>query len=194
MGSRIAAHFSNAGVPALLLDVPGSPNRNAAALKGIQNVPKQRPAGFFTDDKAALIEAGNFDDDLSKISGCDWIIEAIVENLEPSASCGAKWKPRASPGRFSPPIPAAFRLRKFAEGFPPEFRRHFLGTHFFNPPRYLHLMELIPGPETDRRAFSPTWNNSPIGASAKAWCAPKTLRTSSPIASAAFLAAPSPKP
>src|SRR5579863_7265293 len=82
MGSRIAAHFANAGVPALLLDVPGNPIRNAPALQGIQNALKQKPGGFFTDEKAALIQAGNFDDDLDKIAGCDWVIEAIVENLD----------------------------------------------------------------------------------------------------------------
>ncbi len=82
MGSRIAAHFANAGVPALLLDVAGQPNRNAPALEGIQNALKQRPGGFFTDDRAALVKPGNFDDDLAKLADCDWIIEAIVENLE----------------------------------------------------------------------------------------------------------------
>src|ERR1700704_1019261 len=85
MGSRIAAHFANAGIPALLLDivVPGQPNRNAAALKGIEGAVKQRPVGFFTDDKVALVQPGNFEDDLDKIGDCDWVIEAIVESLEP---------------------------------------------------------------------------------------------------------------
>src|SRR5260370_16205941 len=84
MGSRIAAHFANAGVPSLLLDVvlSNQPNRNAAALKGIENAMKQRPGGFFTDEKAALIQPGNFEDDLHRLAECDWIVEAIVENLD----------------------------------------------------------------------------------------------------------------
>src|SRR5580692_2289616 len=82
MGSRIAAHFANAGIPALLLDVAGQPNRSGPALQGIQNALKLRPGAFFADDKPALVQAGNFDDDLDKLSTCDWIIEAIVENLD----------------------------------------------------------------------------------------------------------------
>src|SRR5580658_2780112 len=84
MGARIAAHFANAGVPALLLDivVPGQANRNAAAIKGIENASKQRPGGFFTDDKIALIQPGNFEDDLQRVAECDWIVEAVIENLE----------------------------------------------------------------------------------------------------------------
>src|ERR1700744_1773221 len=82
MGARIAAHFANAGVPSLLLDVAGQPNRNAPALQGIQNALKHRPGGFFTPEKAALVEAGNFEDHLDKLAACDWIIEAIVENLD----------------------------------------------------------------------------------------------------------------
>src|SRR5437879_12865041 len=76
IGSRIAAHFANAGVPALLLDVviPGQANRNAAALKGIENAVKQRPGGFFADDKVALVQPGNFEDHLDQIAECDWIV------------------------------------------------------------------------------------------------------------------------
>src|SRR5579862_2280305 len=82
MGSRIAAHFANAGIPSLLLDIAGQPNRNGPALQGIQTALKQKPAAFFTEEKAALVQAGNFEDDLEKVKDCDWIIEAIVENLE----------------------------------------------------------------------------------------------------------------
>src|SRR5437879_9050825 len=84
MGSRSAAHFANAGVPALLLDiiVPGQPNRNAAALKGIDTATRQKPGAFFTPQAAGLITPGNFEDDLAAIRDCDWIIEAVAENLE----------------------------------------------------------------------------------------------------------------
>ncbi len=148
MGSRIAAHFANAGVPSLLLDVAGQPNRNAPALQGIQNALRQRPAGFFVDDKAALVQAGNFDDDLDKLAQCDWIIEAIVENLDAKRALWRKVDAARRPGTILSTNTSGIPLAKISEGFSPEFRTHFLGTHFFNPPRYLHLMELIPGPDT----------------------------------------------
>jgi 3-hydroxyacyl-CoA dehydrogenase len=149
MGSRIAAHFANAGIPALLLDVPGQPQRNAPALQGIQNALKQRPGAFFTDDKAALVEPGNFDDDLAKLADCDWIIEAIVENVEAKRALWRKVEAARKPEALLSSNTSGIPLASISEGFSPGFRRHFLGTHFFNPPRYLHLMELIPGPETD---------------------------------------------
>jgi 3-hydroxyacyl-CoA dehydrogenase len=149
MGSRIAAHFANAGVPVLLLDVPGQPDRNAPALKGIQNALKQRPGGFFTDDNAARVEAGNFDDDLEKLANCDWIVEAIVENLDAKRALWTKVEAARKLDAILSTNTSGIPLASIAEGFSPDFRRHFLGTHFFNPPRYLHLMELIPGPETE---------------------------------------------
>src|ERR1700682_2549782 len=84
MGSRIAAHFANAGVPALLLDivVPNQPNRNAAALKGLDAAMKLKPAALFAQPAASLITPGNFEDNLADIRGCDWIVEAVAENLE----------------------------------------------------------------------------------------------------------------
>jgi 3-hydroxyacyl-CoA dehydrogenase len=151
MGSRIAAHFANAGVPALLLDVAGDSNRNAPALQGIQNALKLKPAGFFVEDRAALIEPGNFDDDLGKISACDWVIEAIVENLDAKRALWRKVEAACKSGAILSTNTSGIPLAKIAESFSPGFRHHFLGTHFFNPPRYLHLMELIPGPETDPR-------------------------------------------
>src|SRR5580704_5718658 len=83
MGSRIAAHFANAGVPSLLLDIvlPNQPHRNAAALKGIENAAKQKPGGFFTESAMSLVKPGNFDDNLDDIADCDWIIEAVTEDL-----------------------------------------------------------------------------------------------------------------
>ena len=149
MGSRIAAHFANAGVPSLLLDVAGQPNRNAPALQGLQNALKLRPGGFFTDDKAALVQPGNFEDDLDKLSECDWIIEAIVENLDAKRTLWRKVEAARKGGTVLSTNTSGIPLAKISEGFPADFRTHFLGTHFFNPPRYLHLMELIPGPETD---------------------------------------------
>lgn len=151
MGSRIAAHFANAGIPAVLLDIvlPNQPNRNAAALKGIENAAKQKPGGFFTDSAITLVQPGNFEDDLGRLTACDWIVEAVVENLELKRDLWARVDRVRKPGAILSTNTSGIPLEKIAEGFSSDFRRHFLGTHFFNPPRYLHLLELIPGPETD---------------------------------------------
>jgi len=156
MGSRIAAHFANAGIPSLLLDivVPNQPNRNAAALKGIENALKQRPGGFFTDEKAALIQPGNLEDDLHQLAECDWIIEAIVENLDAKRDLWHKVETIRKPDAILSTNTSGIPLAQISAGFSPVFRRHFLGTHFFNPPRYLHLMELIPGQETDAEVLA----------------------------------------
>jgi 3-hydroxyacyl-CoA dehydrogenase len=154
MGSRIAAHFANAGIPALLLDIAGQPNRNAPALQGIQNALKLKPAGFFIEEKAALVQAGNFEDDLDKLADCDWVIEAIVENLDAKRALWRKVDAARKLGAILSTNTSGIPLANISEGFSPEFRRHFLGTHFFNPPRYLHLMELIPGPETDPKVMA----------------------------------------
>lgn len=149
MGSRIAAHFANIGIPSFLLDLPGAADRNRPALQGLQNAFKQRPGGFFTDERAALVQAGNFEDDLENLAECDWIIEAIVEDLDAKRTLWQKVDAARNSTAILSTNTSGIPLSKISEGFSPQFRRHFLGTHFFNPPRYLHLMELIPGPETD---------------------------------------------
>jgi 3-hydroxyacyl-CoA dehydrogenase len=151
MGSRIAAHFANAGIPSMLLDLasPQSPDRSALARSGIAAALKQKPGAFFTTAAADLIEPGNFDDDLSRINDCDWVIEAVSENL---AVKRALWI-RVNEFRASHAIlstnTSGILISEISRGFPDNFQRKFLGTHFFNPPRYLHLLELIPGPLTD---------------------------------------------
>ena len=150
MGSRIAAHFANAGIPALLLDIvlPNQPNRNAAALAGLDTALKQKPAAFFTPETKSLVTPGNFEDDLGKIKDCDWVVEAVTENLEIKRSLLQKVIKLRKPGSIFSTNTSGIPLTSIAEGFPTEFRQHFLGAHFFNPPRYLHLLEMIPGPET----------------------------------------------
>jgi 3-hydroxyacyl-CoA dehydrogenase len=150
MGSRIAAHFANAGVPALLLDVvlPDQPNRNAAAMKGIETAAKGRPGAFFIEDAIRLVAPGNFEDDLHRIADCDWIIEAVTENLEIKRELWRKVEKLRRADSIVSTNTSGIPLAQIAEGFSSEFRQHFLGTHFFNPPRYLHLLEVIPGPET----------------------------------------------
>src|SRR5882724_4632501 len=150
MGSRIAAHFANAGVPALLLDivVPDQPDRNSAALKGLDTALKQKPAAFFTPAAAGLIQTGNFEDNLAAIRDCDWILEAVAENLDIKRNLLAKVEALCAPGAIVSTNTSGIPLARIAEGFGEELRRHFLGAHFFNPPRYLHLVEVIPGPAT----------------------------------------------
>ena len=148
MGARIAAHFANAGIPSVLLDLPSQPNRNAAALKGIENAAKQRPGGFFVNESASLITPGNFEDDLEKVKDCDWIIEAVAENLTIKRDLWKKVELHRKPTAIVSTNTSGIPLHKIAEGFSVGFRKHFLGTHFFNPPRYMHLVELIPLPDT----------------------------------------------
>ena len=150
MGARIAGHLANAGFPVDLLDIviPGQPNRNAAALNGLESAAKQRPAAFFTAGVRTLIAPGNFDDDLARLSACDWIIEAVTEQLDVKRDLLAKVAAVRTPGTILSTNTSGIPLARISEGWEPELRRHFLGTHFFNPPRYLHLVEIIPGHDT----------------------------------------------
>src|SRR6476646_8463605 len=150
MGSRIAAHFANAGVPVLLLDIvlPNQPNRSAAALKGLDTAMKHKPGAFFTPEAAGLITPGNFEDSLGDIRACDWIIEAVAENLEIKRNLLGKVEALRTPGTILSTNTSGIPLSRISQGFGEELHRHFLGTHFFNPPRYLHLVEVIPGPAT----------------------------------------------
>ena len=144
MGSRIAAHFANAGIPSLLLDLTSE-----AARKGIEAAVKQKPGGFFIDAEAARITAGSIEPDHGKVADCDWVIEAVTENLEIKRVLWRKVEALCRPDAILSTNTSGIPLRQIADGFSTGFRRRFLGTHFFNPPRYLHLLEVIPGPETD---------------------------------------------
>ena len=144
MGSRIAAHFANAGIPSLLLDLTVE-----AARKGLETAARQRPGGFFVDSFAALITPGSFEANLPEVAGCDWILEAVTENLDIKRQLWSKVEALCRPDSILSTNTSGIPLRHIAEGFSAGFRRHFLGTHFFNPPRYLHLLEVIPGPATD---------------------------------------------
>jgi 3-hydroxyacyl-CoA dehydrogenase len=150
MGSRIAAHFANAGFAVDLLDIvlPGVPGRNRAALGGIENAAKQRPVAFFTGAAKGLITPGNFEDDLGRVGRCEWIVEAVAEDLEIKRSLWRRVAAVRAPGSIVSTNTSGIPLARISEGFPSEFRQHFLGTHFFNPPRYLHLAEVIAGEET----------------------------------------------
>jgi 3-hydroxyacyl-CoA dehydrogenase len=151
MGARIAAHFANAGVPALLLDIvlPNQADRNAAARSGIEKAAKQKPGAFFAASASVLIKPGNFEDHLSEIAGCDWVIEAVTEDLAIKRDLWKRVDAVRKPDAILSTNTSGIPLACITEGFSADFRRRFLGTHFFNPPRYLHLLEMIPGAETD---------------------------------------------
>ncbi len=158
MGSRIAAHLANAGVPTYLLDIvpPGTDakSRNAVALSGLEGAKKSKPAAFFDRSLAHLVTVGNFEDDLAKLEECDWIIEAVVENLEIKRGLLKKVEAVRRPGTFITTNTSGLPVRSISEGFSEDFRRHWFGTHFFNPPRYMRLLEIIATADTDPEAIT----------------------------------------
>src|SRR5579871_6514965 len=157
MGARISAHLANAGVPSFLLDmVPpdaDGPARNRIAQAGLDAVKKSKPAAFFEPALSRFITIGNFDDNLNFLSQCDWIIEAVVENLDIKRSLLKKVDGVRRPGTIITTNTSGLPVASIAEGMPEDFRRHWFGTHFFNPPRYMRLLEIIPTPDTDRAAM-----------------------------------------
>src|SRR5882672_6485811 len=153
MGARIAAHFANAGVPCLLLDiVPTDADgavRNKIAAAGLDAARKSKPAAFFEPSLAKLVTVGNFEDDLKKLAEVDWIIEAVVENLDLKRALLQKVDAVRKPGTIITTNTSGLPIGKIAEGFSADFRRSWFGTHFFNPPRYMRLLELVPTPDSD---------------------------------------------
>jgi 3-hydroxyacyl-CoA dehydrogenase len=142
MGSQIAAHFANAGVPALLLDVTAD-----AAREGLKRARALKPDPFFTPDTWKLISTGSFDE-LARLQDSDWVMEAVVEQLEIKRALLEKVDAVRRPGSIVSSNTSGIPIAALAEGRSTDFRRHWLGTHFFNPPRYLHLLEVIPTAET----------------------------------------------
>src|SRR5438876_12258229 len=142
MGARIAAHLANAGVPCWLLDVVPSDagsdreKRNRIASAGLEAARKAKPAAFFEPSLARLITIGNFEDDLKRLAEVDWIIEAVVENLEIKRSLLKKVEAIRKPGTIVTTNTSGLPVAKIVEGFSADFRRCWFGTHFFNPPRY----------------------------------------------------------
>jgi 3-hydroxyacyl-CoA dehydrogenase len=157
MGARIAAHLANAGIPSYLLDIvpegASGNDRNKIAQAGLEAVIKAKPAALFEPPLAALITIGNFEDDLKKVAECDWIVEAVVENLEIKRALLKKVEAARRPGTIVTTNTSGLPVASIAQGFSEEFRRHWFGTHFFNPPRYMRLLELIPTPGADAAAM-----------------------------------------
>jgi 3-hydroxyacyl-CoA dehydrogenase len=156
MGARIAAHFANAGLPCVLLDIvppdlkPDAPpsERNRIVRAGLEAARKSKPAAFFTASLADKISLGNFEDDLARCGEADWIVEVVAENLEIKRQLLSRVVQFRKPGAIVTTNTSGLPVRLIAEGMPEEFQQHWAGTHFFNPPRYLKLVEVIPGPST----------------------------------------------
>ncbi len=135
MGARIAAHFANAGVPSFLLDIvpPDADGaaRNKIAAAGLDAARKSKPAAFFEPSLARLVTVGNFEDDLKHLAEVDWVIEAIIENLEIKRALLKKVEGVRKPGTIVTTNTSGLPVRKIAEGFSDDFRRSWFGTHFF---------------------------------------------------------------
>jgi 3-hydroxyacyl-CoA dehydrogenase len=157
MGSRIAAHFANAGVPSYLFDIvpPGADERrrNKIAAAGLDAARKSKPAAFMGPSLDRLVTVGNFEDDLKKLADVDWIIEAVVEDLEIKRSLLSRVEAVRKPGTVITTNTSGLPVGKIAAGFSDDFRRSWFGTHFFNPPRYMRLLEIIPTPDADQASI-----------------------------------------
>jgi 3-hydroxyacyl-CoA dehydrogenase len=170
MGSRIAAHLANAGIPSFLLDIapseltaeeaargltPDSPEvRNRVVRNGWKSALAGKPPALFSPELAALVTPGNFTDNLPWIQEVDWIIEAVTEEFEIKRALLVQVDRLRRPGCIVSSNTSGIPIHRLAEGFSEEFRRNFMGTHFFNPPRYMKLLELIPTPETSDALIS----------------------------------------
>ena len=169
MGSRIACHFANIGLEVLLLDI--APNKltekeqklglqldypavkNRIVNEALQSTLKSNPSAIYSKDFAKRITTGNFDDDLAKIKDYDWVMEVIIENLEIKKSLFEKVEKHRTPGTIISSNTSGIPIHLMAEGRSEDFKTHFLGTHFFNPPRYLQLLEIIPTPHTNQEVI-----------------------------------------
>jgi 3-hydroxyacyl-CoA dehydrogenase len=156
MGSRIACHFAGIGVPVLLLDMVAKgaeestkpAERNKLVNDALQAAIKSNPSPVFTKDVIKRISTGNFDDNMKDIAGCDWIIEVVVERLDIKKLIYEKVEQFRKPGTLVTSNTSGIPIHFLTEGRSADFKKYFCGSHFFNPPRYLRLLEIIPTPDT----------------------------------------------
>ena len=152
MGAQIAAHLINAKVPVLLFDLPAKEGpKNAIALKAIENLKKLSPAPFGVKDDARFIEPANYEDDIAKLAECDLVIEAIAERMDWKHDLYKKVAPHLAAHAIFATNTSGLSITQLSEGFSDELKARFCGVHFFNPPRYMHLVELIPTARTQPR-------------------------------------------
>ncbi|MGD9124491.1 MAG: 3-hydroxyacyl-CoA dehydrogenase NAD-binding domain-containing protein [Desulfarculaceae bacterium] len=164
MGATIAAHFSNVGLSTILLDIvpPSLPEslaskgvskdssefRNHLASQGLQNALKSKPASFYVPEDAKLIQTGNLEDDLDALADCDWVVEVVVERLDIKKDLFSRLQEVIAPQAIVSTNTSGISVAAMSEHLSPDLQKRFLGTHFFNPPRYMKLFEIIPGPQT----------------------------------------------
>ncbi len=156
MGCGIATHLANAGVPCLLLDIvpEGEGERSRIASDAIGRALKSRPPSFMDPSDSSLLSAGNIEDDLEALGECDWIIEAVTEDLDVKRGIYERIAPHRRAGSIISSNTSGISLGLLTEGLDEDFRSSFLVTHFFNPPRYMYLLELVRGPDTSEEIFS----------------------------------------
>lgn len=154
MGSGIAAQIANAGVPVVLLDIvpKDAEDRNVIAKGAVEKMLKADPAPFMSKKNAKLIEVGNLEDDIEKISDCDWIVEVVLEDLKIKHATYEKIQKHRKKGSIVSSNTSTIPLAKLVEGQPADFAKDFMITHFFNPPRYMRLLEIIVGDKTRKDA------------------------------------------
>ncbi len=152
MGSGIAAVLAGAGIKTYLLDIPPKEgkDRSKIAKDNLKAALKSKPAAFYSPNDAELVIPGNFDDHLDKLAECDWVVEVVIENLDIKKSLMAKVAAKVGPNTIVSSNTSGIDIDAIAEGLPEAFRKRWLGTHFFNPARYMKLLELIPGKDTDQ--------------------------------------------
>ncbi len=154
MGSGIAALAASAGIPVVLLDIPGDGTGPSPARLGLERALKARPPAFMDDSRAALVRTGDTENDLSLLTDCDLVIEAIIEKLEPKQALYARLEELLRAETLVASNTSGIPIGTLVADRNESFRRRFMGMHFFNPPRYLHLVELIPTPDTDPEALA----------------------------------------
>jgi 3-hydroxyacyl-CoA dehydrogenase len=152
MGAAIAAHLANIGVPVTLLDIApnDSPDKNKIVKEGWDRCLKARPANLMAKELETLVTLGNLEDDFAAVAEADWVCEAIIENLKIKQDLMARVDEVRKPNAIVSTNTSGIPVASIAEGRSKEFKKHFLGTHFFNPPRYLKLLEIIPTPDTSK--------------------------------------------
>ncbi len=155
MGSRIAAHLANAGLPVVLLDIPApAGSRETVAAQALQGLGKSKPASFFDASYAARVVTGAFDDDLGLLADCDWVIEAVTENMGIKQALLEKVAPHLKPEAILTTNTSGLPISSIAKKMPENLRKRWFGTHFFNPPRYMRLVEIVATPESDPAAVA----------------------------------------
>ena len=154
MGSGIAALAASAGIPVVLLDVPGDGDRNGPVKQGLERAKKARPAAFMDTERTAIIRTGNTADDLELLADCDLVLEAIIEQPRPKQELYARLETLVRPDAILATNTSGIPMRVLVEKLGPAIRERFVGMHFFNPPRYLHLLEVIPTGETSKETVA----------------------------------------